>query len=537
MWRGTRRQFSSPIVLLGASGGKRAIYTLAFAGISGIYGLFFERENKNQNNELQQPPLEYIKDPDFEETHHTNIEEFVFNQIPGINDKQRFMDFICENLNCSKLSIDINDKKSNSVAIDAENDTNKEVSFDNSKNDQNKNDKIEKATIVKAENLVKISEAKEESHENQSNLFIANGNQEKAHSFAELEKDLQKSENLNSEVIHKMISSSIEEYLQKLKQDLEKDHEEKELRNFNIFFEKSKEIKRSYKEKLKEVIKKHEEEMKMALEQRDHSWEERIEKEVTDAETHFWKQAKINESYIIQQATLELIEKHEQEIREINKKFEKITEERLKQLDEILGKINDMESSQKRHYNIISKLNQVHELHIHIENLQRKVNSGQETLNYDLAALKDLAKEDEKINSVLASIEDDYKEIIEHGIPTMSQLLKVFKEFANNNKKNTPLKSDNWWSYLSTSFTYLFTRSNKEETDRKGNLLLLQEAESALEKGDLKAFTHNLESLKGLKQEEFSKILKDAFLRQRFLNFLEILSSESISLVKSLTSQ
>lgn len=270
------------------------------------------------------------------------------------------------------------------------------------------------------------------------------------------------------------------------------------------------------------------------MDQRDTEWKEVIEKELDEAERFFQTQAKIDEDYVAQKTTLDLTEKQESEIKLITDELRSATEERLIQLNDIMNKIKEMEEIQNQHYKIILKLNKIHNLHITIENLQRTLNCDEGSLTKDLANLKELAKEDDLVAAALTSIDEVYAYMVENGIPTMTSLQRSVKESANRARKAALLRSKTFWSYLTANFAFNFVPSNVKTIDDNDSFSLLREAELSLERGDLKSLSKNLESLKGFPREEVEDVLKEISVRQGLLNLLEVLSTESISLVKQL---
>ncbi|CAG9326722.1 unnamed protein product [Blepharisma stoltei] len=648
MWQGTRRLFSTPIrPPTGGGGGKKVLAALVIAGITGAYGYFFVQENKQLSQVFRDmPQVRFQEDTKVEEKPKTlkTPEEFALNQVKGVNDRQKFMNFVSENLNGPKATKETTDsKKSLPETISAakpeplkkeapvekvqeekvekkeEKETVKETPKEEPEvivhivefkqeapqklPEQAKKEEHHKVEIVdepKEEQIIKLenptkeevqaslaTEQPKESHDHaqhqespkvsphseppKANEHVHESSKEtervhepekatehvhepakptehvheppktskststepEQHLHVEMPSQQEKSL-INPEDLQKLNAHNIKDYLHKLKEDLKKEHEEKELRNFDIFFEKIQEIKRSIKAKANETIKKHEDDAKAVIELRDRDWKEILEREIYDAEQHFLAQAKIDETYVEQRTTLNLVERHEQEIHQINEDLKATTEDRIRQLHEILAKINDMEEIQKKYYSSILKLSQIQDLHIHIENLQKTMNCDKGSLTEDLAAIKKLAKDDQTIASALASIDDLYPEMIDNGIPTMSQLHKAFQESANKARKAALMKSKSIWSYVTANIAYYFVPPNVRTIDDNDTFSLLRDAELALERGDLKEFINSLESLKGFPREEVNDILKEVSLRQKLSNLLDVLSLESVSLVKQL---
>jgi hypothetical protein len=306
------------------------------------------------------------------------------------------------------------------------------------------------------------------------------------------------------------------------------------LRNYDVFYERLQAQRKKWRRKLKAAGLLHNEDLATSIERRDNEWRSMIDAELIRAEDHFKEQSKVDEGYIRQQSELELTNKHQQEVHEITETLRKATEDRLQQIAAIIEKFQEVEVVQHQHLDIIERLRHVHEVHLHVENLQRTLTRDTGSLTQDLDGLKALAASDKVVEASLRSLASVHSDMVQRGIPTMSQLLKQFATVSKQARRASLMKAKSLSDYALASVASWLIPSNIWTVDENNTLSILKAAEELLRMGDLAGAERALSSLRGFPREEVEGFLHELRIRLQLTQVLETLSSNTLAVVNSL---
>jgi hypothetical protein len=306
------------------------------------------------------------------------------------------------------------------------------------------------------------------------------------------------------------------------------------VRNYDSFIERLKMQKEKWKAKMEELQKHYESELQAKIIARDEQWRVKITEESSEAQTHYETQAKIDEDFVKQRTELDLTAKFKEELDEIMKTLENATNDRLKQLEDIMKKIKDMENVQEEHHKIILRLTDMHKIHVSIENLQRALLKDNGNLSKDLKIVVEEAKKSEFIKDSLKKFDSHYVELVEEGVPKLKQIQDRFSDASAKARRAALIKDADFFNILSSRVASWFIPRNIRTVDDENTFSLLKSAENSLDKGDLRSSLSSLSKLKGLPSEEMRSIQHDISLRLSLSELIEVLSAYSIFEVQRL---
>jgi Mitochondrial inner membrane protein len=306
------------------------------------------------------------------------------------------------------------------------------------------------------------------------------------------------------------------------------------VKNYDAFIERLRDQKRKWKLRLEQAQADYQAELQQKIKDRDEQWAKFLENEQNDAELHYEQQSKLDEEYVKQKTVLQMTKEFEQELKSITLSLEQATESRLKQLEDIILKIKEMETIQSDHFNIITKLKSIHNVHVSIENLQRTLNYDTGNLTRDLNVVIEEAKNDEVIQNALGKIEYLYNDMVEKGIPKLKQIQKHFEIASNRARRAALIKEKTLGNVLASMIAIKFIPKNIKTVDDADTFSILRSAEIALEKGNLRQALQEITQLKGYPSEEMTEVVKDISIRLAMTDLLEILSGYTVSVVQNL---
>lgn len=308
------------------------------------------------------------------------------------------------------------------------------------------------------------------------------------------------------------------------------------VKHYDSFIERIKVEKAKWKARMEELQTQYEKDVEVKIQERDENWRKILENEYVEGQRHFEAQTKINEEFAQQEAELRLTHSFKQELDEINKNLKESSEIPKRQVKEIIGKIIDMEKIQNDHNIILTRLIEIHKLHLAIENLQRALQSDQGNLTKDFDAVKTESRNNEIVRTYLEKVKIHYPQIIESGIPKMRQIQKTFIEASHKARRAALVKSDSFWSLVASRIAINFVPRNVKTVDENDTFSILMKAEQALDSGNLKGALKEMDKLQGLPKEEMVDVAKDIDLRLSINEFIEILSGHSSQVVRQLLS-
>ncbi|OMJ91391.1 hypothetical protein SteCoe_6073 [Stentor coeruleus] len=308
------------------------------------------------------------------------------------------------------------------------------------------------------------------------------------------------------------------------------------VKHYDSFIERIKVEKAKWKARMEELQTQYEKDVETKIHERDDNWRKILENEYFEGQKHFEAQTKINEEFAQQEAELRLTHSFKQELDEINRNLKESSEIPRRQVKEIIEKIEEMEKIQDDHYKILTRLIEIHKLHLAIENLQRALQNDQGNLTKDFEAVKTESKNNEIVRAYLEKVKIHYPQIIESGIPKMRQIQKTFIEASYKARRAALVKSNSFWSLVTSRIAINFVPRNVKTVDENDTFSILMRAENDLDSGNLRGALKEIDKLQGLPKEEMMDVAKEIDLRLSINEFIEILSGHSSQVVRQLLS-
>ncbi|OMJ79559.1 hypothetical protein SteCoe_20416 [Stentor coeruleus] len=308
------------------------------------------------------------------------------------------------------------------------------------------------------------------------------------------------------------------------------------VKHYDSFIERIKVEKAKWKSRMEELQTQYEKDVEAKIHERDDNWKKILENEYVEGQRHFEAQSKINEEFAQQEAELRLTHSFKQELDEINRNLKESSEIPKRQVKEIIEKIREMEQIQDDHNKILTRLIEIHKLHLAIENLQRALQSDQGNLTKDFETVIAESKNNEIVSSYFEKVKIHYPQIIEFGIPKMNQIRNSFIEASHNARRAALVKNNSPLSIIASRIAINFVSRNVRTVDENDTFSILMKAEQALDAGDLRGALKEIDRLRGLPKEQMLDIAKNIDLRLSINEFIEILSGHSSQVVRQLLS-
>ena len=298
------------------------------------------------------------------------------------------------------------------------------------------------------------------------------------------------------------------------------------VKNYDAFIERLKMQKRKWKERMELSHDEYLQELRQKIEERDAHWNNFLILEQEDSEQHYEQQARIDKQYTMQETELKMTIDFEGKLQEITESLEQATNNRLKQLEEITGRIKQMEV-------IIVNLKNIHNVHASIGGLQRTLSVDKGSLTHDLQVVAEAAKYDAVIMGAVLRLEEFYPEMVEKGIPKIRQIQNRFDEASQKARRAALLTSKSFFNVLASRLAVKLIPRNIRTVDDADTYSVLKMTEEALEREDLREALRLIGRLQGYPREEMEGVARDISLRLAITELVDALTRYTVSSVQN----